>query len=158
MIEIKERIKILRKNKNLSQDAFGEKLGMTGASISRYEAGTREVTDATIKHIAKTFGISESWLRTGEGEMEERDLLAELTARYQLGPAGQALLRAVARVFSEFDEETASRIVDDVLAELQSSVAARAVVVADPSSRAVSDPQSPADQESSSSLPGSVVG
>ena len=146
MIEIKERIKLLRKNKNLSQDAFGEKLGMTGASISRYEAGTREVTDATIKHIAKTFGISESWLRTGEGDMEEKDLLAELTAQYNLGPASQALLRAVARAFSELDEETCNRIIEDVLAELQAAVAARSVVVADPSSRTVPDPQASADR------------
>lgn len=146
MIEIKERIKFLRKNKNLSQDAFGEKLGMTGASISRYEAGTREVTDATIKHIAKTFGISESWLRTGEGEMEEKDLLAELTAQYNLGPASQALLRAVARAFSELDEETCDRIIEDVLSELQAAVAARSVVVADPSSRTVPDPQASADR------------
>ena len=152
------RMKQVRKSKKLTLKEIAELVGVTESTVSKYETCKFLPSDAVIQLFCQKLHISESWLRTGEGEMEEKDLLAELTARYQLGPAGQALLRAVARVFSEFDEETASRIVDDVLAELQSSVAARSIVVADPSSRAVSDPQSPADQESSAPLPGSVIG
>ena len=53
----------------LSQEKFAENLGVTGAAISRIEAGTRGVTDAIIKSICRTYGVDEAWLRTGEGEM-----------------------------------------------------------------------------------------
>lgn len=151
------RMKEVRKRNHLTLKEVADLIQVSESAVSQYERGKSVPSNSVIRLFCEKLRISESWLRTGEGEMEERDLLSELTARYDLGPAGQALLRAVARVFSEFDEETASRIVDDVLAELQASVAARSVVVADPSSRAV-DPQAPADQESSSSLSGSVVG
>lgn len=160
MPDIKDRIKLIRQQKKLNQEAFGEMLGITGASISRYEAGNREIPDSMLQLISRTFSISESWLRTGEGEMEipaPSDLVEQLARENNLSPAHVALLRAVSRAFAELDEETFTRIMDELLADLQAAAAARSVVVADPSSRQV-DPQSPADQPSSSSLPGSVVG
>lgn len=142
------RMKEVRKRNHLTLKEVADLIQVSESAVSQYERGKSIPSNSVIRLFCEKLRISESWLRTGEGEMEERDLLSELTARYDLGPAGQALLRAVARVFSEFDEETASRIVDDVLAELQASVAARSVVVADPSSRVV-DPQSPADSSAS---------
>lgn len=161
---IGQRIRCLREDLKLSRREFGEKIGVSGDVVNNWERERVKIPEITVKMICSAFSVRESWLRTGEGGMHndsinpEYDLIEKLIEQYGLGSAGTALLRAVARVFSELDEETASRIVDDAIAELQSSVAARAVVVADPSSRAVSDPQSPADQESSSSLTGSVVG
>lgn len=139
------RMKQVRKLKKLTLKEIAELVGVTESTVSKYETGKFLPSDAVIQLFCQKLKISESWLRTGEGEMEEKDLLTELTVRYNLGPAGQALLRAVARAFAELDEETASRIVEDALAELQAFVSDRAVVVADPSSRAVSDPQALAD-------------
>ena len=34
-----ERIKVLRKKLNLSQESFGERLGITGGGISKLESG-----------------------------------------------------------------------------------------------------------------------
>ena len=53
----------------LSQEAFGKRIGVTGAAISRIESGDRSVTDQIIKSICHEFDVSEHWLRTGEGEM-----------------------------------------------------------------------------------------
>lgn len=135
-----------------------ELIGISDSAYSKLERGINNPAARTVELFCQKLHISESWLRTGEGEMEEKDLLAELVAQYDLGPASQALLRAVARAFSELDEETCARIIEDILSELQAAVAARSVVVADPASRAVSDPQSPADHASPAAPSGSVVG
>lgn len=121
---VNDRIKYLRKFKGLSQDAFGEALGITGASISRYESGSREITDSLIKLICQTFSISESWLRTGEGEMEVRppeDIVDRLAREYHLGVPHVALLRAAARVIQEFPEDVALQLIDQIVADLQAA-------------------------------------
>lgn len=66
-----ERIKAVRlaQMPKLSQEAFGDRIGVTGAAISRIESGDRNVTDQVIIAICREFGVSEEWLRTGEGEM-----------------------------------------------------------------------------------------
>lgn len=64
-----KRIKELRKHLKLTQDEFGEKLGVAKSSISNIEKGRYGVTDQTIKLMVREFGVSEKWLRTGEGEM-----------------------------------------------------------------------------------------
>ena len=65
-----ERIKHLRiDNLHLSQDAFGKRLGITGAAVSRIEKGERAVTEQMILAICREFNVSEEWLRNGTGEM-----------------------------------------------------------------------------------------
>lgn len=64
-----ERIKELRKYFNLTQDEFGEKLGVAKSSISNIEKGRYGVTDQMIKLMVKVFGVNECWIRTGDGEM-----------------------------------------------------------------------------------------
>lgn len=143
---MEQRMKEARTKRGYSMIKVAELIGISDSAYSRLEKGVNNPSKRTVELFCQKLHISESWLRTGEGEMEEKDLLAELTAQYNLGPASQALLRAVARAFSELDEETCNRIIEDVLAELQAAVAARSVVVADPSSRTVPDPQASADR------------
>ena len=66
---IGEQIKALRKFFGLNQTEFGAKIGLKGSSVSNYEVDRVSVTDAVILSICREFGCSESWLRTGEGEM-----------------------------------------------------------------------------------------
>jgi transcriptional regulator with XRE-family HTH domain len=67
---INERIALLRKNLNVSQVSFGEKIGMTGANVSNLENGFREVQDRHIKLILAAFPrVNEEWLRDGKGAM-----------------------------------------------------------------------------------------
>ena len=54
---------------NLSQDAFGKRIGLSGAAISRLESGDRNMTESNIISICREFNVSESWLRFGEGDM-----------------------------------------------------------------------------------------
>lgn len=84
---IGERIKVLRKEKNLSMEDFGAVIGMGKSAVSRIENGVNGTTDQTIRSICREFGVSEHWLRTGEGEMFEQTretVLDRLAAEYSL--------------------------------------------------------------------------
>lgn len=65
MSNVNDRIKELRLNLNMSQDAFGKAIGLSKSGISNIENGTRNVRDNHIKLLCSTFGVSEDWLRTG---------------------------------------------------------------------------------------------
>lgn len=64
-----ERIKALRKHLKISQDLFGRRIGISGASVSRLESGENEPSPQTVAFICKEFGVSEEWLRSGDGDM-----------------------------------------------------------------------------------------
>lgn len=84
---IGERIKVLRKKKNLSMEDFGSVIGMGKSAVSRIENGVNGTTDQTIRSICREFGVNEHWLRTGEGEMFEQTretVLDRLAAEYSL--------------------------------------------------------------------------
>lgn len=83
-----ERIKAVRLAQvpKLSQEAFGARIGVTGATISRLESGDRAVTDQNILSICREFNVNEAWLRTGEGEMfvprDRSDAIAQEVSRF----------------------------------------------------------------------------
>ena len=62
-----KRIKEVRKFYNLTQAEFGKKIGVAGNTITNYESGNREPSNAVITLICKEFNVNEIWLRTGEG-------------------------------------------------------------------------------------------
>ena len=64
-----ERLRELRKALGLTLQQFGDKIGVSNPSVSQMETGKTKITDRTIKAIVHEFGVSETWLRTGEGEM-----------------------------------------------------------------------------------------
>lgn len=61
------RIKALRKRLNLTLEEFGNKLGVTKTTVSRWEKGERTVSEQTIKLICNELNVNEDWLRTGSG-------------------------------------------------------------------------------------------
>lgn len=66
---MKERLKKLRKNLDLTQQAFADKIGMKQNTIAQYEMGRTTPSDAIVFSICREFGVNEKWLRNGEGEM-----------------------------------------------------------------------------------------
>lgn len=64
------RIRETRRALDLSQEAFGERLGITGSGLSNIESGKRNVTEQMILAICREFNVNEEWLRTGEGGEE----------------------------------------------------------------------------------------
>lgn len=66
---MKDRIKKLRKELDLTQQAFADKIGMKQNTIAQYEMGRTTPSDAIIFSICREFDVNENWLRTGEGNM-----------------------------------------------------------------------------------------
>lgn len=64
------RIKEIRKHLGLSQVAFAQSLGVTNAHISSVEAGRSCLSRALCRLICEKFGVNESWLEDGKGEMK----------------------------------------------------------------------------------------
>lgn len=91
-----ERIKFLRKTLGLSQDAFGEKIGITKASISRIEKNERNPSDQTIKSICREFNVNYAWLTEGLGDMFSElpeTLLDEVAEEYNLDDLDKLIVK-----------------------------------------------------------------
>lgn len=77
---MKNRIKQIRKENGMTQVEFGEKIGVKGNTVTNYETGLRNPTDAVILSICREFNINETWLRTGIGKMKK-----SLTKNQEIG-------------------------------------------------------------------------
>ena len=68
-----ERIKALRKELDIKQGDFSEKISTTQGHISDIENGRKPLSERTIKLICLENwdgrSVNEEWLRTGEGDM-----------------------------------------------------------------------------------------
>lgn len=77
---MKSRIKQVRKDAGLTQVEYGKRLGVAGNTITNYENGMREPSNAIIAAICREFNVNEEWLRTGKGSMYVEMNRAELAA------------------------------------------------------------------------------
>lgn len=126
MPAINDRIRELRKSKGLTMEQFGDVIGLTKATVSRLESGAVSATEQTVKSICREFGVSEAWLRTGEGPMLDDtsgSILDRLTAEYHLDDRKRAILTAFLKL-SPADQDAILRYVDGVVSELNAQPAA----------------------------------
>ncbi len=92
-MSVNKRIKQLRQTLNLSQAKFAKDISISNGYIAGLELEKRKVNDRIVKLICAAYGASESWLKTGEGEMFERppcekldkaiSMFKELTPKFQ---------------------------------------------------------------------------
>ena len=61
-------LKNSRKFLGLTQSELADKLKMSQSQICSIEMGRRKITDRFISQVAYTFGLSEEWIRTGDGD------------------------------------------------------------------------------------------
>ena len=89
---MKDRIKKIRKDLNMSQTEFGEAIGVTLAAYSKYETG-KVIPDKTTRMlICSKFNVNETWLETGEGVPYKEGLIPALVHALRQMPDIQALL------------------------------------------------------------------
>lgn len=117
-----ERIRLLRRELGLTQQAFSEKVGVKRNTIAQYEIGRNPPTDTVVTLMCREFGVSEDWLRNGTGPMfvaRTRDReLGDFFAKVMLEDGFKARLLAV---LSRLDtdqwamlEELAWKLVDEL--------------------------------------------
>ncbi len=66
---MKDRIKRIRKEFDLTQQKFAEKIGVKQNTVAQYEMGRNTPIDSVISLICREFNVREEWLRNGCGEM-----------------------------------------------------------------------------------------
>lgn len=132
---IGDRIKHLRKELDLTQALFAEKIGLKATAIGLYESGDRTVTERSIVSICQIFDVNEEWLRTGKGEMfkqDEKAIISQLTREYglddldrqiiesylQLDPAKRNVIKDYVR--SIFKKQLSMETSSDIDAEVES--------------------------------------
>lgn len=132
------RILTIRKELGLSQEKFGEKLGVTGAGISKIESGNRGITDQMIKAICREFYVNEEWLTEGKGDMfrteddlykvlvDNLDTLDDMDRKMlmeylQLTPSHRQIFKDfIIKVASDNNSEVAATIDTSIDEELES--------------------------------------
>lgn len=68
MNKITDRVIEVRKENNLSQAEFANKLGLQRTIISLCENGKRDFSERTLRDICSCFDINYDWLKNGIGE------------------------------------------------------------------------------------------
>ena len=105
---MKDRIKTIRISRNLTQQAFADKINIPRNNIAGYETGKRSPSDAVISLICREFNVNEEWIRHGTGEM-----LQTMTRREQISQFAGSLMK-------EEDESFKVRLFE-ILAQLNES-------------------------------------
>ena len=87
-LDLINRVIEVRKNEELNQSQFAERLGLKRTIISLCENGKRDFSERTLKDIAIEFHVNLEWLKTGEGNMydgeTENVILNALQLEYNL--------------------------------------------------------------------------
>ena len=85
-MDIRERLKFLRDQLNLTTRAFGSAIDMSGGAITNMEKGTRNITDRTIRDICREYNVNPEWLINGNEPIFEDidDEVRQLTKQYSL--------------------------------------------------------------------------
>lgn len=82
-----KRIEELRNTLGLSQDKFGEALGVTRTAVCAWENGRRGVSEQTIISICRAFNVNRAWLVEGVGDIFTNlpeTILDELALQFEL--------------------------------------------------------------------------
>ena len=119
-MNIGDRLKRLRKELDLTQEAFASRIGSVQNTITGYESGRRTPSAPVISLICREFDVNEEWLRNGTGEMfapESNDELEALAKKYNLSNADQVLIEKYVNLKSG-SRETIINFMIDVVAAL----------------------------------------
>ena len=119
-MNIGDRLKRLRKELDLTQEAFASRIGSVQNTITGYESGRRNPSAPVISLICREFDVNEEWLRNGTGEMfapESNDELEALAKKYNLSNADQVLIEKYVNLKSG-SRETIINFMIDVVAAL----------------------------------------
>lgn len=90
---MKERIRAIRGKQ--TQPEFAKSLNASLGSVQAWEYGMNKPSPAMRKLICATYGINQTWLETGEGEMYTKSAsqtLDAIAARYNGSPTFRAML------------------------------------------------------------------
>ncbi|MDR1785615.1 MAG: helix-turn-helix domain-containing protein [Spirochaetaceae bacterium] len=115
---MKERLKQLRKTLDLTQSAFGKKIGVSDVAISHMESGRTALSKQNVRLICLTFGVREEWFRSGAGDMLDQAAVLSagekrlLEVFRQLSPTARRMLIEYAEKLAADEREISARAAD----------------------------------------------
>lgn len=116
---IDERIRAIRKDKGLTMQAFGERIGMSKASISGIESGKNGPSEQTIRLICSVYKVDYFWLKEGKGSMyldDTDNLVDEIAIEQNLDPDTTRTLKRLLRL-SPDSQKIVLKAIDTLLNE-----------------------------------------
>ena len=99
-----DRVKMIRKEAGLTQEKFGERLGVSKVAVSKIESKINSLSDRMCRSICREFNVTKEWLLTGMGEMympRSTELFGLLSDEYGLDSLEIAILRDYVQLPSE---------------------------------------------------------
>lgn len=101
-----ERIKKLRKDLDLTQQKFADRLGVKQNTIALIESGKRNTSDQLLFSVCREFGVNEKWLRSGEGEpfqpLSADDELSQVFSA--IAASDDELIKRIIRAYWKLDD------------------------------------------------------
>ena len=70
-LKMSERLKVVRKSRDMTQQQMADLVGSSRPSIAQLEAGRHQPSNEALETIVAKLGISRNWLWFGSGPMEE---------------------------------------------------------------------------------------
>lgn len=113
---MQERVKQIRQHLDLSQEAFGNVLGVTKTAICGIESGRRGLTEQMTKAICREFNVNYDWLKYGEGEMFDavpETLVDELGQEFNLDDLDRRIILGYLQL-SESDRGAIKRYIQGI--------------------------------------------
>ena len=99
------RIKEVREKKGMTQEAFGEKLGVARNTVANYENGNRTPSKSVIRSICREFRIREDWLVNGVEPMEDDSDLSFSDICMKIGVSDEKARNAIIQYWQLPDED-----------------------------------------------------
>jgi len=76
---IHERIKMVRTSVGLSQVKFAKRMAISSSYLAEIELNNKAASERIIRLLVSEFNVSDIWIRTGEGEMFDSGMDAQLS-------------------------------------------------------------------------------
>jgi transcriptional regulator with XRE-family HTH domain len=100
-----DRLRDLRKQKQLSQTQLGEQIGIHYTHVGRYERGASMPNSDTLKRLAETLGVTGDYLLDGASDslararLEDRELLQQFQEVEKLGDEDKRVIKVLLDAF-----------------------------------------------------------
>ena len=105
---IGDRIRFLRKDHlNLTLKEMSEKLNVSLSNLGNIETGKINATPRFLADISREFGVNQTWLETGDGEMFKTPSIDEEIAEFvgkAMSPGTDPVYRRVLLALARTDE------------------------------------------------------
>lgn len=113
-----ERMKEVRRNAGIKQAEFGALFGVKEGTVTSWETGLRNPSNAILSAICEKFSVNREWLLTGEGEMlrqlsedEELELIFD-----QIHMSTDPTIRAIIRAYWKLPDNAKAAVRQFIMA------------------------------------------